>query len=68
MKEENNNLNFMKNKRKSLNFGMWILFLGVFFLAINLGLFAYADFSKIWPIFLIIFGIILMMRGLFEDK
>lgn len=57
-----------KRRGGPLFIGMWLLFFGVFFLAVNFGVFAYADFSKIWPIFLIIPGIIFMMRGLSNNN
>lgn len=56
--------NCQKREERRLYFGAIILFLGVFFLASNLGIFGNLDFSKTWPILLIIPGILLMMKGL----
>jgi hypothetical protein len=57
-----------KRSKALLNIGVWLLFLGVFFLASNFGLFQYTDFSKVWPVFLIIPGIIFIMRGLSKNS
>lgn len=41
---------------------LFIIFLGVIFLLNNFGFYGFFDFGKIWPVFIILFGIIVLLR------
>lgn len=43
--------------------GAILLFLGVLFLLSNFGYFAFFSLSRLWPIFLVLLGLAILMRG-----